>query len=347
MRSLIVDKEGKLSVQEIAKPSYGEYQALVRMVSCGICRGTDTKLIHREFKGFDTYPAALGHEGVGRVVEKGAQARHLQIGDLVLLPFLEGEIDGVHSGWGAFSEYAVVADSRAMVEDGKGPGDPAFSEAYFAQQVLPADIDTVSAPMIVTFREVLSACKRFGFRPNASLVVYGAGPVGLTFLTFAKLLGMGPVIASVTSDAKVEEALQAGADYAFNSKNCDIVAEVRKVCGNGVDFSVDAVGKNEIINQSMELLAPYGHICCYGISPETQMTLNWSKAPYNWHLDFIQWPSKLEESESHRQVMNWIACGVLKPEAFVSSVFGFDRILEAFELAGQGSGLRKTIITFD
>jgi threonine dehydrogenase-like Zn-dependent dehydrogenase len=347
MKSLVVDREGKLSIQELSLPTIGEYQALVRMVSCGICRGTDTKLIHGEFKGFDSYPAALGHEGVGRVVDRGAKVRHLQLGDLVLLPFLEGEIDGIHSGWGAFSEFAVVADGRAMVEDGRGPGYPGFSEAYLAQQVLPADIDTVTAPMIVTFREVLSACRRFGFRPNASLVVFGAGPVGLTFLTYAKLLGMGPIIASVTSDSKVEEALAAGADYAFNSKTCDLASEVRKICKDGVDFSVDAVGKNEIINQSMQLIASYGHICCYGISPETQMTLDWSKAPYNWHLDFNQWPSKLEESESHRQVMSWIASGVLKPEAFVSSVFSFDRILEAFELADQGKGLRKTIITFE
>lgn len=347
MKSLIVDKNGTLSVRDIAKPVYGEYQALVKMVSCGICRGTDLKLIHGEFKGFDTYPAVLGHEGVGRVVEKGSQARHLKVGDLVLLPFLEGTTDGFHSAWGAFSEFAVVADSKSLLEDGKGPGAPEFSEAYYAQQVLPADIDIVAAPMIVTFREVLGACKRFNFRPNASIVVFGGGPVGLTFMTFAKLLGMGPVIAAVTSDAKVEEALQAGADYAFNSKKCDLITEVRNICKDGVDFSVDAVGKNEIINQSMELIAPYGHICCYGISPETDMHLDWSKAPYNWHLDFNQWPSKLDESESHQQIMNWIECGVLKPETYVTKVYGFEHILEAFEMIGQNSGLKKTIITFE
>ncbi|MFF2090615.1 zinc-binding dehydrogenase [Paenibacillus sp. NPDC058174] len=347
MKSLIVDKDGQLSVREIAKPSYGPYQALVKMVSCGICRGTDTKLIHGEFKGFDTYPAALGHEGVGRVVETGAKARNLKVGDLVLLPFLEGETDGIHSGWGAFSEYAVVGDSQSLLEDGKGPGSPEFSEAYYAQQKLPPDIDTTIAPMIVTFREVLSACKRFGFRPDASIVVIGAGPVGLAFITFAKLLGMGPVIAAVTSETKAEEAQQAGADYIVNSKVSDLTAEVRAICPDGVDFTVDAVGKNEIINQSMELLAPYGHICCYGISSETTMQLDWSKAPYNWHLDFNQWPSKLEESQSHRQVLSWMNSGALRAEQFISHVYGFDRILEAFEQAAQPGGMKKTIITFE
>jgi threonine dehydrogenase-like Zn-dependent dehydrogenase len=133
----------------------------------------------------------------------------------------------------------------------------------------------------------------------------------------------------------------------INSKTQDLAAEVRKICPAGVDFTVDAVGKNEIINQSMELLAPYGHICCYGISSETRMELDWSKAPYNWHLDFNQWPSKQEESESHRQVLSWMAAGVLQAEAFISSVYPFERIIEAFEQAEHGRGMRKTIITFD
>ena len=73
MKTLIVDKEGKLSVQEIPKPKYTENQALVKMIAGGVCNGTDTQLIHGDFKGVDSseYPLMLGHEGVGRVVEVG------------------------------------------------------------------------------------------------------------------------------------------------------------------------------------------------------------------------------------------------------------------------------------
>ena len=51
MRTLVVEKDGKLSIREVPKPKYNENQALVKMISCGICNGTDTKLIHRTFKG--------------------------------------------------------------------------------------------------------------------------------------------------------------------------------------------------------------------------------------------------------------------------------------------------------
>lgn len=116
MRTLVVDEKGNLSVQEIPKPTYGTCQALVKMRSCGVCNGTDTKLIHRTFKNFDTYPAILGHEGVGEVVEVGANVTGLHVGDIVLLPFLEQEMDGLTPGWGAYSEYAVVGDAAPKMK---------------------------------------------------------------------------------------------------------------------------------------------------------------------------------------------------------------------------------------
>ena len=98
MKSLAVSKEGTLSFVDLPIPSYGPCQALVRMKSCGVCNGTDTKIIHGTFKNFDTYPAILGHEGVGEVVEIGEHADTLQVGDLVFLPCLEQEANGSVSG---------------------------------------------------------------------------------------------------------------------------------------------------------------------------------------------------------------------------------------------------------
>jgi threonine dehydrogenase-like Zn-dependent dehydrogenase len=347
MRCLVADGRGQLSVREVPRPSYNEYQALVKMESCGICRGTDTKLIHGAFKGYRSYPAILGHEGVGRVVEVGSRVTRFAVGDRVLLPFLEGVTGGYHAAWGAFSEYAVVGDADALIRDGKGPGHPMFSEAYYAQQVVPEDIPAVDAAMIVTFREVLSACYRFGFREGGSLVVFGAGPVGLTFIRIAKLLGLGPVIAAVNRDEKIPEALEAGADHAFNNRSHDPVSEVKRMLPEGVDFAVDAVGDNRVIAQSMELVKYNGKICCYGVSSELKMELDWSNAAYNWSLHFVQWPSKLEESQCHERIVSWIRSGELNPRDYYSDVMSFDDILQAFERAESGQIRKKIIIRFD
>ena len=113
MKTLVVDRKGKLSIEEIPVPSYGECQALVKMKSCGVCNGTDMKLIHGTFKNFNSYTAILGHEGVGEVVEVGARVTGLKKGDIVLLPFLEENVGNLTPGWGAYSEYAVVGDPAA------------------------------------------------------------------------------------------------------------------------------------------------------------------------------------------------------------------------------------------
>jgi len=346
MKSLAVDSNGKLDIVEISTPKNNDYQALVKIVSCGICNGTDIKLIHKNFKGFDTYPALLGHEGVGEVIEKGSKVKSFNIGDYVLLPFVEGMIDGYHSGWGTFSEYGVVGDWRAMAEAGKGPGTPGFSEAYYAQQVIPRDFDPVSAAMIITFREVLSAIKRFGFKENESLVIFGAGPVGLSFTRFAKILGIGPVIVFDILDEKVKEAARMGADYAFNSTVVDVAKEVRRICKDGADYVLDAVGVNSLINYAMELVKYNGKICTYGISPKLNMELDWSKAPYNWALQFLQWPSKLEESIAHNQIIDWIKMGVLNPYDFISDVVDFDNIVQAFKMIEERKAKKKVVIRF-
>ncbi len=346
MKSLAVDRGGRLYVTEIAIPECGDDKALVKMAACGVCNGTDMKLIHGSFKGFDSYPALLGHEGVGLVVEKGKRVKSFEIGDMVLLPFLEGKSGEYYPGWGGYSEYALIGDWRAMAENAGGSGAARIPEEYYAQQVVPKEIDPVSAAMIVTFREVLSAMKRFGMEANKSIAVFGAGPVGLCFTRFARLLGMGPVIAVDIIDEKISEAAAMGADYVFNSTKADVREEVRKICREGVDFAVDAVGVNDLINRAMEIVKYNGKICCYGISPKLSMELDWSKAPYNWTLQFVQWPSKLEESEAHRQIISWIGLGVLEPGAFISDVLPFEKILDAFKMIEERKARKKIVIRY-
>jgi len=349
MKSLVVDKNGVLSIKEVTIPTYGECQALVKLLSCGVCNGTDGKLIHRTFKNFDTYPAILGHEGVGEVVEVGAKVTNLKIGDIVLLPFLEKETDGYASGWGAYSEYAVVGDVEAYIKNGMGEGSRGFSEAYFAQNVIkPTDkVNPVNAAMIITFREVLSAMRRFGFKENKNVLIFGAGPIGLCFTKFSKLLGLQTVMTVDIADDKIKAAKEMGADYVFNSKTCDVNKEVKALFPKGVDFIVDAVGVNQLINQAMELICYNGKICGYGISAQLGMDLDWSKAPYNWSLDFVQWPSKKEEGEAHAQIMAWINLGVLNPDDFISHVFEFEDIIKAFELVeARESTTKKIVIRF-
>jgi len=344
MKTLIVEENGTLSIREIPRPKYNDNQALVKMVSCGICNGTDAKIIHQKFKGIekDQYPLMLGHEGVGRVVEVGKNVTGYKVGDVVLLPFVDPDEDQygkLGSAWGAYSEYGVINDAAAYTE-----GAP---ECAYAQTLVPPQIDPVDAAVIITLREVLSSIKRFGIRENQSVAVFGCGPVGLTFIKFLKILGVHPIIAFDIIEEKLEEAKQKGADYAFNSKRCNPEEEIRKICPNGVQYVLDAVGVLSLINMAMECICDQGKICCYGISRDCHVDLDWSKAPYNWQLQFQQFPSKKEEGEADRQILSWIQAGILDLKDYISDYFAFEDILEAFEKLEERKIAKKGIIVYE
>ncbi len=342
MKTLVVDKEGKLSVETCPMPTCGPNDALVKTISCGVCNGTDGKLIHRTFKGFatDMYPIMLGHEAVGEVIEVGKNVVSYKVGDVVLLPFA-GPLGGFECGWGSYSEYGVVFDAAAYIADGKQPPECAYGET-----IVPRDIDPVKAAMIITFREVLSSIKRFGIGANDEVVVFGCGPVGLTFIKFMSLLGVGKIIALDIIPEKLEDAKNRGADYVLNSKDADVVAKVKEICPDGVDYVLDAVGVSQIMNQAMPLLKDQGKICCYGISSNTKFELDWTDAPYNWQLQFQQFPSKIEEGEADKQVLTWLRYGVIDIDDYISDIVAFDNILDAFELLEQKKIAKKCIIKY-
>ncbi|WP_163536328.1 zinc-binding dehydrogenase [Gracilibacillus sp. YIM 98692] len=344
MKTLTVDREGQLEVTEIPKPSFNSKQALVKTISCGLC-GTDATLIEGSFKNFpkDSYPVMLGHEAVGKVVEVGSEVTSYQIGDIVMLPFNDPnkELYGsLGSAWGAFSEYGVIHDKNAY--DEKDIPEPAY-----AQQVVPTDINPVDAAMLVTFREVYSTIEYFNIKLSDSIVVFGSGPVAVTFIKLMSLKGVHSIIGIARSEEKRKILLENGATHAINSRECNINDEVLHLYPEGVNSVLDAVGSTKVINQAMELIRDRGEILCYGVPNGNQMLLDWSKAPYNWKLSFQQMPYKQEEGEAYEQILKWIRSGDLQLKDYISDYFRFENILEAFEKFSNNEILKKAIITYE
>ena len=133
MKTLIVEKDGALHIGEIPVPEIDETSALVKVLASGIC-GTDKKILHGTFKGFDSYPCLLGHEAVGEVVKIGSKVKYLKVGDKVITPYVDKGPGKYTTIFGAFSEYTVVHDWKAMDELGIGRGTPGFVDYYQIQK---------------------------------------------------------------------------------------------------------------------------------------------------------------------------------------------------------------------
>ena len=339
MKTLVVNKDSSLEIKKVPLPKHGPKEALVKTIACGMC-GSDVKIIHRSFKGIPEadYPVMLGHEGVGEVIEIGAEVKSFKIGDKVLLPFND-PIGGVGSAWGALSEYAIVHDAAAYA-----PG--AAPQIAYAQKVLADDLDPVDAVMFVTFREVLSAIKYFGIKPADTVVVFGCGPVGIAFIKLLSLMGSKDIIVvGGVSDEKLKQAAACGAKKTMKN-NGDITDIIRSEYPDGVKYVLDAVGLPSVANQAMSIISDRGSVLCYGVLEKEEITIDFSKASYNWNFISQQMPEKAEEGEAHEQILEWVRSGKLVMKDYISDYFSFDEAVEAYEKLLERKILKKGIIKF-
>jgi len=330
-----------MKIEEMPKPVIGDYQALVENLSCGICNGTDFKLIHATFKGFDTYPAVLGHESVGRVIKAGSKVTSFKPGDLVLRSIIEKvEDDSYASGWGSFAEYGVVGDIAAMKADGKD----GYFDIYLAQQIVPANLDPQQAVMLITLKEVLSGLQRFGVGKGDSLLIHGAGPVGLSMVKFAKLKGAHPIVVSEPNADRRARATKLGADIVIDPKAEDLVARAKGIEADGFDYVIDAVGINRLMTDSLKLVKFNGKVGVYGISAVTNSQIDWEEAPYNWCIHFVQWPTFEDEAAVHDEVIGLVNSGKIDLGDFVTHVIGgLDDFQKGFDMVSAQKGIKVTI----
>jgi 2-desacetyl-2-hydroxyethyl bacteriochlorophyllide A dehydrogenase len=342
MRAAIVPEPGNIELLEIPEPLHGEYEALVEIIACSICSGTDSHIVYDQFP-MRAYPCVLGHESIGRVVEVGSAVRSFRTGDVVLRPVAvrPGEVlGGYNSMFGGFAQIGLVADAAAIIADtprGQSPKLPAFATA---QQIVPSDFDPDLAGAFITFKETLSFLHRLGVVPGKNVLILGSGTVGLSFALGAKLIGAGPVIVSGRRSQPLQAALQWGADCTVNVAQEDLVAAVRSYTGGkGADFVVEAIGDWNVLQTGIRALADTGQIGIYGVAPERVATLDWSGTPPNWALRFIQ----PKEEEVHQQVLDQMRLGLVDLQRFVTHRLPFDAICEGFDLVTSKQATKVSI----
>jgi len=264
MKAIIVEEVNKLGVRDIPEPEAGEYQARVKVVAASLCNSTDAKILHGEFAG--PPPTILGHEAAGKIIELGSKVRNYKVGDLVVRPRI-GPIPelGLSCSFGSFIEYGLVWDRWAQAED-EGEERP-----WHDQTTAGPDWDPMALVQTITLKETLSFLRNFGVGSGHSLLVFGTGPVGLSFSLWARYLGCDPVIVVGRRDAACERAIDFGrATHTINNKKQGVPAAVREIVAGGVTHAIEAIGENDVLRDCLDSLAPDGQVGVYGVPPASQ-----------------------------------------------------------------------------
>ncbi|MFD0318629.1 NAD(P)-dependent alcohol dehydrogenase [Streptomyces flavalbus] len=259
-------------------------EVLVRLAAVGVCH---TDLGMRETWPRHLTPMVFGHEGAGRVEAVGAEVTGLAPGDHVCLTFAScggcdqcaadhpaycraaralnlsgGRADGssplsldgtaLHAGFfgqSSFATYAVV-DARGVV---KVPGD------------LPAEVVAPLGCGVQTGAGTV--LNRLRPQPGSSLVVLGAGGVGLSALLAAVAVGCDPVVAVDPVASRRALAVELGAKAAL-APGDGLVAAVRDLTGGGAHHVVETTGRPEVARQAVGALRPRGALALLGLGGE-------------------------------------------------------------------------------
>lgn len=339
MKSVIAVQPGHLEILETPVPTPGPYQALVWTEYACLCNQTDSQLLHGTFPGMeDKFPFALGHETVGTVVEIGKKVRNFAVGDRAVggLNF-DLQMEGVNSGWGGFGEFTIANDHAAMVADGVADEAHGWVEVYEIQTKVDADIPPQEAVLLCTWREVLGAFRDFHLQPGDDVLIFGAGPVGLSFVKLGRLFGLRWIGIVDRHAAKRAKALALGADAAFEPGGIKVPGKLHAV--------IDAVGRPDILQQGLPLLTRGGSHCIYGELMEPLLHIDKTKADFNFNLLVHQWPTRKYERESQAQLCRWIREGQLTSADFITHRFPLAHIREAFDEVAR-RGVIKALIEY-
>ena len=345
MRALVYHGPGQKAWEEVPDPEItDDGDVIVRVDATTIC-GTDLHIL-----GGDVPEVApgriLGHEAVGTVVEAGDSVHRLTPGDRVLVSCIsacgtcrfcrEGRygqcLDG--GGWvlghridGTQAEYVRVpyADTSSY----RIPDGAADEEILMLADILPTGYEV----------GVLAG----GVRPGDLVAVVGAGPIGLSVTSGARLFSPAHVVAIDLSDARLEAARHFGADVTINDSREDPMTVIKDLTGRlGADVAIEAVGVPATFEMAVKLARPGGRIANIGVHGK----------PATLHLE-EQWirditiTTGLVDASSTPTLMRLVTSGQLDASRFITHHFGLDEFDKAYEVFGEAatSGALKVVLT--
>ncbi|WP_432826128.1 NAD(P)-dependent alcohol dehydrogenase [Dactylosporangium sp. CA-092794] len=280
-----------LSVESLVLDDLRPGEVLVRVVATGVCH---TDVSCRAGTIPIATPVVLGHEGAGIVEAVGAGVPGLRPGDRVAMTFGScGACRACTHRLPSYCDDAVALNLTGNRPDGtsayRGAGVRShyFGQSSFATHSVvphrnlvpvPDDVDLgIVGPLGCGIQTGAGTVfTTLDLSPGATLVVFGAGAVGLAAVMAAAVREVGTVIVVDLHPARLELARELGATHVVNARDADPVAVVRELTGGGAGFSIEASGSPAALGPAVDCLGLRGVCAVAGAwGPASAPALNW------------------------------------------------------------------------
>jgi L-iditol 2-dehydrogenase len=275
MKALVLEKYMHLVYQDVAEPELKDDEVLVKIKAVGIC-GSDVHGMDGS-TGRRIPPVIMGHEASGIIEQTGAAVTQWQKGDRVTFDSTIYKQDDWFTQQGMYN----LSDDRMVL----GVSTPEFKKnGAFAEYVtipqhilyaIPENVSYTEAALTEPAAVALHAIYLSGLHENDTVLVIGAGMVGMFVIQLLKIKGCKNIIAIDTEPGKLNLAKLSGADHVFTPDDPALIDTINALTGNrGADIAIEVVGIGATINKAIELVRKGGTLVLVGnLSPNVELPL--------------------------------------------------------------------------
>jgi 2-desacetyl-2-hydroxyethyl bacteriochlorophyllide A dehydrogenase len=334
MRQVVV-YPGNVTVEIVDRPRPRPGEVLVRSLLAGVC-GSDLHAAHGRHP-FVALPYRPGHEVVGIVEELGAEVDSVRTGDRITL---EPDLP-CWSCKMCRSGRENLCERLQFFGCGYEQGGMAdyFTVPARRLHVVPAALDDHAAALIEPLATPVHAVRLAGDVAGKTVVVLGAGTIGLLLLAVLRTRGPARIVVTDPLPDKRKRALALGADAAVDALLPDVAQRVRDELGESADIVFDCVAIASSVEQAISLADKGGIVVIVGV-PARDVTI--PLPIIQDHQIRIQ-GSATYLPEDFAESMRLLESGAVPAKAFVTAVKPLANAAEAFALAAAGHQLKVLI----
>ena len=339
--AILISQKQPLVVDKIRHSGQLETgQVLVELLTSGIC-GSQIGEIDG-VKGVDKFiPHLMGHEGCGRVLKIGPGVTTIKEGNKVVLhwkkslginsntPSYEYNGQKINAGWvTTFNKYAIVSENRLTNIPEETPNDLA---ALFG------------CAITTGFGVIENNAK---LKIGESIVVLGAGGIGLNIIQAANLVSGYPIIAVDLYDGRLKLAKKFGATHLINSAKTDFVKEIKSIIGDRLNVFVDNTGSPEIIEKGYQLINNEGRLVLVGV-PQKGKNINIFSLPLHFGKKISgSFGGECNPQKDIPRYLNLMSKGKFSLEGIITERYPLEDINIAISRIRDGSAVGRILIDF-
>jgi len=348
-----------LSIEDVVVSKPAPREVLIRTAAVGVCR-SDLHFVDGAYP--HPMPAIPGHEAAGVVEAVGSEVRTVKVGDHVVtcLSAFCGHCEFCVTGRmflcsGAETRRAPTAEARLVMADGRAVHQMLNLSAY-AEMMLVHEHACVAIDRDMPLdRAALIGCavttgagavfNTTDVTPGETVCVVGCGGIGLAAVNAAKIAGAGKIIALDPVSEKRAIAEKLGATHSFDAMAEGVVAEVIELTKGGVHHAIEAVGRAQSAQTSVDVLRRGGTATILGMMPLDQkvglsaIELLSGKRLQGGIMGSNRFPVDIP------RLVDFYQRGLLDLDTIIGERMGLERINDAFDELRKGDATRS-VITF-